>query len=255
MMDFNRWSDILNAANGCCCSSSTNRNDSIWISANPVPCNSLDYSKIHDIMIKSQGMRSNVAVCDEVHAYSNDTCCCEKEEEKSMHTRNYENVYKENKNKVSLSEDFVRKVKFKPARYDNTDIPFVDRVETYNDRVVKVTFIDGTFTKSVCSENDAFDLDVGITICLMKRWLGKDGNRLYNNLIRKIHKRMDQKERIAQKEKELRAEIREKERKMKAKKAAKKEKARQEQIEIQKQSYIEALKTVSGVNGQEDDLK
>lgn len=178
------------------------------------------------------------------------------EEEKPMRkTVKYNSIYDENKNKVRLSEDFVQKVTFKPACYDNTDIPFIDRVETYNDRVVKVTFIDGTFTKSVCSENDIFDLDVGITICLMKRWLGKDGNRLYNNLIRKVHKRMDQKERLAEREKKLRAEMREKERKMKAKREAKKEKARKEQIEIQKQAYIEALKAAGGIDGREDDLK
>lgn len=336
MTDFNRCIDILNAADGCCCNSSTNRSDSIWTTANPVPCDRLDYDKIHDMMIKSQGLRSDATVCDEVHAYSNNTCCCEKKEApvvrqnfkkiriliktpyrddaeqviydliedrercgeewitvKDLYSHDYidlptnyaetkwgwDDLYfldvkfirdpsgwiiempkakpinKEEKPMRNALEDCVKKTKFKPGCYDNTDIPFIDRVETYNDRVVKITFIDGTFTKSVCSKNDAFDLDVGITICLMKRWLGKDGNRLYNNLIRKVHKRMDQKERLAEREKKLRAEMREKERKMKAKKAAKKEKARQEQLEIQKQAYIEAFKTIGGVDGQEDDLK
>lgn len=254
MMDFNRWSDILSTADSCCCNSSTNRNDSIWITTNTTsPFGTVHYDQLYN---RLQGMRSDVPVCDEVHAYSNINCCCESKEEKPMRkTVKYNSICDENKNKVRLSEDFVQKVTFKPGCYDNTDIPFIDRVETYNDRVVKITFIDGTFTKSVCSKNDAFDLDVGITICLMKRWLGKDGNRLYNNLIRKVHKRMDQKERLAEREKKLRAEMREKEHKMKAKREAKKEKARLEQIEIQKQAYIEALKAAGGIDGREDDLK
>ena len=246
MMGINWRSDTSNAADGCCCSSSSNTSNNTWITTNttnPVSFSTVHYDKLYNIL---QDICSDVQVRDEVHTYSNTNSCCEKEEESFMHTMNYGEVYKKNKNKIRLSEDFMKKVTFKPGCYDNTDIPFVDRVETYNDRVVKVTFIDGTFTKSVCSKNDAFDLDVGITICLMKRWLGKDGNRLYNNLIRNVHKRMDQKERLAKKEKELRAEIREKERKMKAKKAAKKEKTRQEQIEIQKQAYIDALKAVGG---------
>lgn len=119
-------------------------------------------------------------------------------------------------------------------------LPAIKKIETYNDRVVKVTFIDDTFTKSVCSENDHFDLDVGITICCMKRLFGKDGNRMYNDMIRKAHKVID--ENIKKKE----AEAKEKaERKLKAKKAAckkatKKLLAKQEQIDIQTQAIIQA---------------
>lgn len=47
----------------------------------------------------------------------------------------------------------------------------ITNIEVYNDRVAKVTFDDGSFTKSVCQENDIFDLDVGITVCLMKKML------------------------------------------------------------------------------------
>lgn len=223
MMDFNKWSDILNAT--------SKRDDNIWITTNPIQYNGLILNPSFEKMNRFP-----------VNTYNYDYCCkcINDEEEKPMR---------------NTMKGCMKETKFKPGCYDNTDIPFIDRVETYNNRVVKVTFIDGTFTKSVCSENDTFDLDVGITICLMKRWLGKDGNRLYNNLIRNVHKRMDQKERLAEREKKIRAEMREKERKMKAKREAKKEKARQEQIEIQKQAYIEALKAAGGIDGREDDLK
>lgn len=119
-------------------------------------------------------------------------------------------------------------------------LPAIKKIETYNDRVTKVTFIDDTFTKSVCSENDHFDEDVGITICCMKRLFGKDGNRMYNDLIRKAHKV------IIENVKKKEAEAKEKaERKLKAKKAAckkatKKLLAKQEQIDIQTQAIIQA---------------
>lgn len=121
-------------------------------------------------------------------------------------------------------------------------LPTVSKVETYSNRVVKVTFIDGTFTKSVCSENDIFDIDVGITICMMKRMFGKDGNKVYNNMIRDIHKTMDLNEKKKLEEKAIKAANRDKKQKFDAKKAEKKAAERQEQIDIQKTAMIEALR-------------
>ena len=138
-------------------------------------------------------------------------------------------------------------------KYTANGIPAVSKVEVYNDRVVKVTFTDGTFTKSVCSENDAFDIDVGITVCVMKRMLGKDGNKLYNNMIRDIHETMEKN--IKEKEEAIakKAEERNKKRKVELKKAAKKAKARQEQIDIQKTAMVEALHAYKMETG--DDMK
>lgn len=138
-------------------------------------------------------------------------------------------------------------------KYTANGIPAVSKVEVYNDRVVKVTFTDGTFTKSVCSENDAFDIDVGITVCVMKRMLGKDGNKLYNNMIRDIHETMEKN--IKKKEEAIakKAEERNKKRKVELKKAAKKAKARQEQIDIQKTAMVEALHAYKMETG--DDMK
>ncbi len=122
----------------------------------------------------------------------------------------------------------------------------VKKVECYNDRVVKVTFSDGTFTKSVCSENDRFDLDTGITICLMKRMLGNDGNKMYNNAIRRIHKIMEDNLKAKEEEKIKKAEIKEKNRQQNLKRANGKKKARQEQIDIQKEAILAALREKEG---------
>lgn len=119
-------------------------------------------------------------------------------------------------------------------------IPAIKKVETYNDRVTKVTFIDDTFTKSVCSENDHFDEDVGITICCMKRLFGKDGNRMYNDMIRKAHKVIDENNKKKEAEAKEKAERKLKAKKVAGKKAAKKLFKKQEQIDIQTQAIIQA---------------
>lgn len=168
-------------------------------------------------------------------------CCCEKP------------IIKSRSASIKIGELIMHGNPWWHPLYKNTTIPYVKKVEIYNERVVKVTFVDDTFTKSVCSPNDRFDVDVGITICLMKRWLGKDGNRLYNNMIRDIHKTMEQNEKAKQKEADEKRERIRKQRKAELKKAAKKAKERQEQIDIQKAAMIEAMREVSKSTG--DDLK
>lgn len=114
----------------------------------------------------------------------------------------------------------------KSVRNDNTNckckpyarmvsFPPIQRVITHNDRVVIVKFADGSFTKAVCSPNDKFDIDVGITVCLLKKVLG--GTNEYNNLIRKIHKQMDKLEADKKAEKEAKKARREKQAAIKAK--------------------------------------
>lgn len=119
-------------------------------------------------------------------------------------------------------------------------LPAIKKIETYNDRVTKVTFIDDTFTKSVCSENDHFDLDVGITICCMKRMMGKDGNKHYNDIIRHAHKVIVENDKKREKEAKEKAERKMKRRKEELKKAAERLKAKEEQIDTQAQAIVRA---------------
>ena len=159
-------------------------------------------------------------------------------------------------NMVITSEEFKKMFgldPYEPVEGSVYPTPKPVKVETYNDRVVKVTFEDGSFTKSVCSDNDTFDLDVGITICILKRAMGKDGHKLYNNMMRDIHKIMDENEKDKEKARKDKAERKAKQRKTELKAAAKKAKARQDQIDIQKTAFVEALR-VSGI-GSGDDLK
>ena len=147
--------------------------------------------------------------------------------------------------------EFLRK-EFNIGDHKTCRLPAVSRVDVYNGRVVKVTFMDGTFTKSVCSENDMFDLDVGISICLAKRMLHKDtkeANKIYNNLMRDIHKRMAENMKRKEEEKEQKLKEKELNRKENLKKAAKNLKRKQEQIDIQKTAIIEALREDRDKNG------
>ena len=173
-------------------------------------------------------------------------------------------LYERSMTKIYIPTDYLDRVKITMPTTDfdkkkdyrfhpGLDIPLITAVNTYNDRVVKVTFADGTFTKSVCGENDTFDLDVGITICIMKKVMGKDGHKLYNNLIRDVHATMDKNEKLKEKEKALKSEIKQRKRKAELKKAAKKAKARQEKIDIQKTAIIEANRVINEGTG--DDLK
>lgn len=53
-------------------------------------------------------------------------------------------------------------------------VPNIYDVKVYNDKVVKVFFNDRTTETAVCQEGDKFDLDMGITVCVMKRALGRN---------------------------------------------------------------------------------
>lgn len=130
-------------------------------------------------------------------------------------------------------------------------LPEVAKVEVYNNRVVKATYIDGTFTKAVCSENDTFDLDVGITICAMKRLFGENGTRHYNNYISYVHAVMEKNDKKKLAEDAQRMIDKDKKRKAELKKAAKKLKQKEEQIDIQKQAIIRAHQEIEAAQREE----
>ena len=70
-------------------------------------------------------------------------------------------------------------------------LPKVTDVQTYGDKVVKVIFADGTFTKAVKDDEDDF-LTAGIAICYLKKMLASDdikyGTNAFNKVISKIIK-------------------------------------------------------------------
>ena len=110
-------------------------------------------------------------------------------------------------------------------------------------KVVEVTFADGTKEKSVCREPDVFSLEQAIAICIGKKIMG--GSGAYNNAIKhglKVYEDKLKKEKIDKTEKERIANKRAKRIAYKKRKAAEREQAeRERQIEIQKEAYIRAM--------------
>ena len=60
-------------------------------------------------------------------------------------------------------------------------IPCVTDVRSYNDRVVVVTFSDGTEEKAVLHPDDTFSLETGVSICLAKKLVG--GGSVWNKMV------------------------------------------------------------------------
>ena len=101
----------------------------------------------------------------------------------------------------------------------------VVNVQVFNNHVVKLTFSDDTVTTAVCSDADVFSLEVGISICLMKRMMScetKKGSSLYNKAIKTVLGKYQ-----ALQEDAMNKEAEEKE---------------EHAIEMQKEAYIRAMK-------------
>lgn len=126
----------------------------------------------------------------------------------------------------------------------NTDCvaDLIDRIDIYNGVAVKVSFKDGTFTKSVAESVEDFDLYTGVAFCLFKKFLGGNGHKNFNKMMRIAMKKLDDQEENKKKEEEEKKRQNEKRKKLIMKKKAKKMKEKEEAIDIQKQGYLRALK-------------
>ncbi len=96
----------------------------------------------------------------------------------------------------------------------------INDVKIYNDRVIKVFFSDGMTEKAICQMGDKFDLDVGITICIMKHIFGKNK---YFKMLKKAKKNAEKNRELERKAKEA-MEIKQRQ---KAKKEKKKQARRE----------------------------
>lgn len=124
-------------------------------------------------------------------------------------------------------------------RKTNAKIPGIRQIQTFNDRVVQVTFIDGSQTKCVCGKDETFDLYEGVAFCLFKRFLDEeDGTKHFNDLMRYAFKKLDEQEEAKKRKAEIEAENKRREEKKKLQAQRRKEKKREEKISI----FVDALK-------------
>lgn len=99
--------------------------------------------------------------------------------------RNYiREILKNYSEKTNEGVDLTQKIVFGPEATERRAHRRAINVKTYNNKVVKVEFADGTFEKAVCQDGDTFDLDMGITVCLCKRLLG--GSSAYFKELKRI---------------------------------------------------------------------
>ena len=124
-------------------------------------------------------------------------------------------------------------------------IPEIVDVKVINNRVIIMTFIDGTQTKAVCDKDDTFNLEVGIGICITKRLMSDDeqtGNSMFNKSIKKALRVMKQNEQIEQTRKEIAEEEKRIIEKIKRKKEKRAEKRRQKKIQMMADAILLAEK-------------
>ena len=110
-------------------------------------------------------------------------------------------------------------------------------------KVVEVTFSDGTKEKSVCREPDVFSLESAISICISKKIMG--GSSAYNNAVKrgiKVYEDKLKREELDKAEQKRIEKRRAKRQAYKERRVAKREEIEKEkQIEIQKEAYIRAM--------------
>lgn len=118
----------------------------------------------------------------------------------------------------------------------------IQKVEFYPP-TTKITFTDGEVITATARHGDEFNEEIGIMHCLLKRYFKGSG---YNTFIRRLIKdthRREAEEFLAKEEerkaKEAEIKAQEKAREKKQKRLARE---REEQIEIQKEAYIRAMK-------------
>ena len=139
---------------------------------------------------------------------------------------------------------FVRHFKdgfFKSERHIISDIK---DVKIHNKTVI-VTFADNTQTVAVLDKDDEFNFEQGISICITKKLLGENGGSIYNKLVKRALKVKKQNEKAAEKAKKAKEEEKKRKELALARHKKKMTRRREEQIEIQKEAYIRAMKSLN----------
>jgi hypothetical protein len=131
---------------------------------------------------------------------------------------------------------------------ERTLIPDIKDIKSYNDTTVIVIFADDTKTVAVLDPKDKFDLEQGISICLMKRLLGDNGSSIYNKLIKRAFEVKEQNEEAVKKAEEKKAEDKAKKEAERQRQQKANKRKREEAIEIQKEAYIRAMEYMESKN-------
>lgn len=167
---------------------------------------------------------------------------------------------KSTKNKVVFSNGRVMSQSFDNNVIINInfdvmpDIVDVQTIETDGEvKVITVYFADGTNEKAILSDEDTYSLEQGISICITKKLLSDKtagyGSAVYNKIIKRAMKVMNENKKRAEKKHEADETLKAKLAKLAKKKADKKAKreaaAREEVIAIQAEAYLRAMRELN----------
>lgn len=131
-----------------------------------------------------------------------------------------------------------------PLVFEPKFVEVVDVNSIVPNKVIEVTFADGTKEKSVCREPDVFSLERAISICISKKIMG--GSSAYNNAVKRGMKVYEKKLEFEKHQKEEQERIEKKRAKRLAYKERRAAKKREEQIAIQAEAYLRVMKAVEG---------
>ena len=144
---------------------------------------------------------------------------------------------------INLTNASERTSEVAEKRRRDTANTITNVIEVVPNKVVKVVFYDGTIEKVVCHEDDTFSLEMAITICMAKKLYG--GTAAYNKAVRDGMKIYKERLEIKEKAKEDQERIAKKKQKRKEYLARREARRREEQIEIQKEAYVRAMKELN----------
>lgn len=156
-----------------------------------------------------------------------------------------------------INNDIYKEFKNMMGDFNMEKCSVVDVNIVVPDKVVEVTFADGTKEKSVCREPDVFSLESAISICISKKIMG--GSSAYNNAVKrgmKVYEDKQKKEAAKKAEQERIEKKRAKRLAYKERRAAKrfeeekqrKAREREDQIAIQMEAYLRAMDIMKSEN-------
>ena len=124
--------------------------------------------------------------------------------------------------------------------------------KVYEEKAVIVEFEDGTKEKAVCYEDDDFDLERGIEVCVLKHIFGSDK---YKSILKTAMKQVNAVDK-AKEDKKTSEEIAARQKaKEERRKARRKEKRRKERVSEMTEAYLAAIKECDNVGFLFNNLK
>lgn len=151
-------------------------------------------------------------------------------------TRNVSKLRKGMENSKKMTE--VRPSVSKSTTNKAVNFDIVD-YKILNDRAIMFIFADGTTEKTICSENDKYDLEEAINVAICKKMFG--GTSEYNNAVRKAIKQVKAINEKKKREEAERKELERRKAKRVERKLRRKAAKRQEQIDIQAEAFLKAM--------------